>query len=159
MTRRRRREAQDDRDTPSPSLARADRQALHRVMVRSVEDRRLFHPQKEIIHGLRKRDTRIVLKRVRTIGPPRISRKLSSVRSRSGRRLLSRLHLAGVRRISRRKSSPLSKALLRVSVPRNVAICVRRKERREVMFARGHGGSKKLSRRRRRNELSNVRCK
>lgn len=159
MTRRRRREAHDDRDTPSPSLARADRQALHRVMVRSLEDRRLFHPQKEIIHGLRKRDTRIVLKRVRTIRPHRVSAVLSAVRPRRAKRMLSRLHQSHVRRLSRRKNSPLSKALLRVSVPRNVAICVRRKERREVIFARGHGGSKKITRRRRRNELSNVRCK
>lgn len=38
-----------------------------------------------------------------------------------------------------------------------VLVCVRRKARKEVLFAKGFGGGR-VSRRRRRNELSNVFC-
>lgn len=41
--------------------------------------------------------------------------------------------------------------------PRRVVVCVRRKQRREVLFAVGGAGSRKM-RRPRRNEYSNVRC-
>lgn len=41
--------------------------------------------------------------------------------------------------------------------PRKVFLCVRRKIRREVMFAKGGAGSRKM-RRPKRNQHSNVRC-
>lgn len=40
-------------------------------------------------------------------------------------------------------------------VPKRVAICVRRKERREVIMARGGGGSRKAKRR---NYFSSIEC-
>lgn len=42
------------------------------------------------------------------------------------------------------------------AVPRNVAICIRRKRRKEVLFAKGVGGSRVS--RPKRNEFSDVRC-
>lgn len=42
------------------------------------------------------------------------------------------------------------------AVPQRVAICVRRKRRKEVIFAKGVGGSK--TRKPRRTEFSDVRC-
>lgn len=44
------------------------------------------------------------------------------------------------------------------AVPVKVAICVRRKQRREVIFAIGAGGSRRVSKQRRRTEWSDVHC-
>lgn len=44
-----------------------------------------------------------------------------------------------------------------VAAPRKVAVCVRRQRRKEVLFAKGVGGSK--VRRGRRTSTSDVRCK
>lgn len=49
-------------------------------------------------------------------------------------------------------------AKLAFAEPSSVAICVRRKQRREVLLARGHGG-KKGQRRPKRNWYSNIRCR
>lgn len=163
MARRRRSKRHDDRDAqgPSPtSLAPAGRQALHRAMVRSVNDLRQFHPQPELIHAINKNSSRLVLAK-------RVKRAVHAVRQAAPR--LSRTNVSKFRRLRRgfiarnrrhvaRAASPLA-ALLRVRAPRDVAICVRRHIRREVMFATGRGGSKKISRKRRRNDLSNIRCK
>lgn len=43
------------------------------------------------------------------------------------------------------------------AVPRDVSICVRRKQRREVLHAKGVAGGR-VSRRRRRNQFSDVEC-
>lgn len=54
-----------------------------------------------------------------------------------------------------RKNSP---TLAQFNLPRNVSVCVRRKQRREVLFATrrtGRGASKK---RRTRNQFSDIRC-
>lgn len=44
------------------------------------------------------------------------------------------------------------------SVPDRVWICARRKERREVLMARGKGGGARSRKKARRNYYSNVRC-
>lgn len=52
-----------------------------------------------------------------------------------------------------------TKARISFADPRRVMVCVRRKERREVLFARGVGGSKRRQRKPRRTPLSAVSCK
>jgi len=44
--------------------------------------------------------------------------------------------------------------------PRKITVCVRRQQRKEVMFAAGHGGSRGLGRRKKRrvNENSKISC-
>lgn len=44
------------------------------------------------------------------------------------------------------------------SIPQQVMVCVRRKQRKEVMHALGHAGSRKKQRMPKRNETSNIRC-
>lgn len=67
--------------------------------------------------------------------------------SRSARRL----------RITPKRAGFFPEPGLSFSVPREVALCVRRKERREVIFAKRKGGKGARSRRRR-NRWSDVRC-
>lgn len=166
MARRRRGSRHGERDVPeTPSLAPAAPQALHRASVRSLTpDRRQFNPVVGAIHAIQKKHAQLVLARVaqtssqkakkRAARPNRVVGKSAAVRSRRTRRLLSRLQRAD----RRRSASPL-RNVLRVKAPLNVRVCVQRKERREVIFAKGRGGSSKISRRRRRNDLSNIRCK
>ena len=59
-----------------------------------------------------------------------------------------------VRKANRRDT--VVPSALAFPVPRKVAICQRRKERREVMIARGVGGSRAPKRR---NYFSDIRCK
>lgn len=72
------------------------------------------------------------------------------------------------RRIVERVSRPVGKAnkvarfgrdyKLAFAVPRKVSLCVRRKQRREVMFAMRRTGKGARAVRRRRNQFSDVRC-
>lgn len=96
-----------------------------------VSDRRLYHPDKpfEAPYSVRRKYRRIV-EDVR----PKLARKSSGN--------------AGVRR-----------SVLRFSVPRKVEMCVRRKRRREVLFALGRTGRGARRRHRRRNYYSSISCK
>lgn len=159
MARRRRPRPHEDRDDhlSRPSLARAGPQALHRASVLSLTaDRRQFHPYPELIHAIQKAHAKLVL-------APEALRKAKArfappPQKRPNR--FSRLYkfVAGRGFETRAKRSSLA-AYLRVAAPRNVRLCVQRKTRREVIFAAGYGGSKKISRRRRTNDFTNVRCK
>jgi len=100
-----------------PRLLRRVYRAPLSLSVRSLEDRRLFHPE-------------------------RFRRPAASV-LRTDR---------SVREVFRGK-----RAVMMFSVPKRVSICVRRKERREVLFAKGKGGGGK--RHPRRNYWSSVSCR
>lgn len=93
-------------------------------LVRSLEDRRTWHPS----------------------GPLRPAGALS----RSARTLV--VERSG----PARWQDPLP-GRVQFSVPEKVSGCVRRKERREVLFAKGHGG-KGSRRAKRRNNWSDVKC-
>lgn len=62
-------------------------------------------------------------------------------------------------RVSGRKDKKWRPETFNFSVPKNVAICVRRKQRREVLFALKRTGKGARVRRRRRNYYSDVSCK
>lgn len=64
-------------------------------------------------------------------------------------------------RIVVRSSKVLGRATfsgLKFSVPERVALCAKRKIRREIMFARGHGGQGGAKRSYRRNRFSGIGC-
>lgn len=82
----------------------------------------------------------------RTFHPARI-RTAAPIFSRSSTRLVAPRSVRG--------AFPSSK--VGFAVPHDVAICVRRKQRKEVLHAKGRAGGK-VSRFRRRNEFSNVKC-
>lgn len=76
----------------------------------------------------------------------------------SPRRDLSpaRVVVATPREERRKAAPPFSLAF---KAPRGVMVCVRRRSRREVLFARGSvGRGSRVSSRRRRNENSDIRC-
>lgn len=129
-----------------------------RTNVRALEDRRTFHPQR--INRLRPLASvmhhHAVLKVAEKVRNHAIRALKSSVIRSVPRRARLRLQRKDIR------SAPLQMVRgvplrLRVSSPNNVALCVRRKERKEVLFAlklRGKGSGS----RRRRNEWSNIGC-
>lgn len=138
---RKRRKSPDshDRDELSPSLAKADL----RTLVRAIEDRRLYNPVRvRPVRGIFTRDAKVVIskpkekKRVRTL-PHRIASFLSRPFKKT--RVVRERHM--------------------FRVPPRVAICVRRKDRREVLFAKKLTGKGGASRIRRWNEHSGVHCK
>lgn len=94
-----------------------------RAIVRAIEDRRTFHPLREL-------------------RPARATRRASA------RTVVSPAKLAG-------RFPPTG---LSFSVPRDVAVCVRRKTRREVIFAFKKAGKGSRARKRRRNAFSDKRC-
>lgn len=103
-----------------------------------VEDRRRFHPE-GVFQPARDRRSRSA--RVAALSLSSSHQSFMSPFLESGS-LPTR-----IKSVSRQLPSPA----------RSVIVCVRRKQRREVLFARGIGG-KKVSRRRRRTALSNVFC-
>lgn len=56
------------------------------------------------------------------------------------------------------ESSGPTGAFYSFAVPKQVLVCVRRKQRKEVMHALGHAGSRKRQAKPRRNETSYIRC-
>lgn len=66
----------------------------------------------------------------------------------------ARLHLVENKRYS---APSQTKAIVAFQEPHKLPICIRRKERREVLFAKGVGGSRGL-RKPTRNEWSDVSC-
>lgn len=100
------------------------------VDLRLIEDRRTFHPEGDL----------------RPYGT-RSNRKTTIVfqKTKHVQRLPARKALA----------SPLS-----FNIPKEVAVCVRRHRRRQVIFATGKGGPRKFKFKRRRvSELSRFSCK
>lgn len=52
-----------------------------------------------------------------------------------------------------------TKGIVAFQQPERLPVCIRRHQRREVLFAKGVGGSKKPQRKPRRNAFSDVSCK
>lgn len=100
-----------------------------------IEDRRTFHP-----------DRVRPAARFTTGGPSRLG--LSERKNTRGR-------FKGF------KANSQTKAPIAFDVPASVAVCVRRKTRKQVLFAQrktGRAGTKRLRRTRRRSSYSSVRC-
>lgn len=115
----------------APALARA-----YRSYIASLEDRRLWNPEPFL--------------------PP-----APASQTRAARRLVimpRRRSPSSVGPLSARLTAPQSVigAAIGFAQPSRVAICVRRHSRREVLFAKGVGGSK--VRRGKRNPWSEVQC-
>lgn len=102
---------------------------LSPTLLPEIEDRRLFHPQ-DVFRPAKGLSKGSTLLEVRPVG------------DRTKR--------------ARGMSSPET---IRFSIPNHVAICVRRKRRREVLFALGKTGKGSKKFRRRRNYYSGVNCK
>lgn len=115
---------------PVPSLRRI---RVIRQRVRAVEDRRVFNPDPH-------RFPQSLIKRPRLV-------------LRDNARLLREARLRSMRTGKPVRLANWERPVM--EVPKTVALCVRRKERREVIMAlgRGNGGAKK-----RRNEWSNITC-
>lgn len=120
---------------PRARIALAQLEALRREALSEIEDRRRFHPDRQFAPA-RDRNTR----RARIVAASLLGSALSfqdpTIRSGS---------IPGTR------SAPAA------GYSGKVAICVRRKTRREVLFARGKGGGG-AKRSRRRNYYSEVKC-
>lgn len=126
------------RDTPN--IARADTLSLirarlfeaHRLsntFLRELEDRRTFSPE--------------------------IARPARGVRRDATRLMVS----PNVNKPVKATEMPTVPTGVQFADPRRVAICMRRKTRREVIFARGSGGGRKRKHRRAKwSEFSTVRC-
>lgn len=145
---RKRRKSPDshDRDEVSPSLAKADL----RTLVRAIEDRRLYHPVRvRPVRGIFTRDAKVVIHDNRRSKSNHLLRR--KVRRVGGRLIRSLRRLREVRPVFHR-----TRERHRFRVPTRVAICVRRHQRREVLFAlkRGNGSGRK-----RWTEHSGVHCK
>lgn len=126
----------------SLEVGQKTRQALQQLeqlrnqFLREIEDRRRFHP----------------------------SGRYAAARDRRGR--ISKISVMSILGSQMRFSDPLlasgtiasrSPIAGKKAYPKNVTICVRRKTRREVLFAAGVAGGR-VSRRRRRTSHSNVFC-
>lgn len=130
MARRRRRSGERDdnsiaTDTVLPSLSSFLSSPLPETVL-EVEDRRLWHPEPDLVQGLSKLAPTVVAK---------------PAKARPGGR-----------------TGP-SPDVFKFAVPEKVAVCVRRKQRREVIFAKGRAGKGAKARYRRRNDRSNVSCR
>lgn len=118
--------------SPTASLVRLPRLAVSPVNLALFEDRRSFHPA----------------------GPYRPAFSLPRSAARVvGSTGITRSALNGA------KARTLSPHTLTFQAPDRVVLCVRRKRRKEVLFAKGVGGSKKRQRKPRRNYWSSISCK
>jgi len=99
------------------------------AVLSEIEDRRTWHP-----------DT-ILSAPFRSLRRSRVSLSPRSISPRSR---------------SFRSAGMSSRPIFSFAAPRYVAVCIRRKRRREVMFASGYGG--RGYRRRRRSAYTSIRC-
>lgn len=150
MARKRRRtNLLEQRDPASWSLSPID---AARTDVRAVVDRRLYHPAPDFRRqGFFHHDDRRIPHE--TYGPVRKARVVKrAAYARDNRPLFP-----SDKREWRGRFGRTASASVGFRVPARVAVCVRRKVRREVIFAGGF--ARKGSRaRRRRSWLSDVRC-
>lgn len=128
MSKRSRRRARAQRDR---FLSIAPERAVRNPIL-MLEDRRRFEPVDDYPRALFHRSARLVVS-------PNVNKSKSRA---AGRSILS----SGL------------PAHIKFNVPREVALCVRRKQRREVLFAKRRTGKGARAVRRRRNFWSNVRC-
>lgn len=123
--------------TPNRTVAVSPLVSPLRSLVRPIldlEDRRLHHPL-----GAARNPRSVFRSDVRLVEAP-------SKRFRAGKR--SSLSVA----------KPFGAETLSFAVPQRVSICVRRKQRREVLFAVRRTGKGAKSIRRRRNQWSEIKC-
>lgn len=64
-----------------------------------------------------------------------------------------------LRENTRYNAPSFTKALVAFAEPKKLALCVRRSQRKQVLFAKGIGGSKRPQRRPRKNEFSDISCR
>lgn len=124
---------------PRVRTALAQLEALRRQYLVDIEDHRRFHPAGVYRAPLSSRGRKV---RIAALS-------LSS----SHQSFVNDLY-SGVRPYS---TSPLRAASARAGNTKSVSICIRRQVRKEVIFARGHGGGK-VKRSRKRTFNSNVFC-
>lgn len=114
-------------------LSTIDRSNSVRSTLSEVEDRRFYHPAGQF-------------------KPVRSSRRFTVPTIPVGDRPRARSRARGF------LFAPAAIEVMKFKAPRSVAICVRRKSRKEVMHAMGFAGGK-TSKNRRRNSNSNIWCK
>lgn len=148
MARRKRRRDVSDPTVANPPLERLppfrpefDRLLSHNLNLRPFEDRRTFHP------------ARLLAAPVFLGGNPP-ARSIVSAASPAPRRAIQRA--VGVARLLENSRFPTSR--VRFAEASRVVICVRRKRRKEVLFARRKAG-RRGQRRPRRNLWSDVQCR
>lgn len=117
-------------NTPGPSLSTfLSPVMISPVVVRSLEDRRTFHPA-----GRLRPPASFLVNDARFVSPQSWSNE-------------------------RTRNDPYPSSTIGFAVPARVAVCVRRKQRREALFGVGAVGSgKRVSKFRRRSEWSNIKC-
>lgn len=134
---------------PPPAFSSAGQpKAFHRDPVRdllSIEDRRTWHPEQHTAAGVPHRS------------PRRWNSRIIEIRTRARPKLVrSRLILQGGRRVVRRVAPPVLR--FRFERPEAVALCVRRRRRRQVLFALRRTGRGSRSPRRY-NRSSSIYCR
>jgi len=90
---------------------------------------------------------------LRTFHPLEEARPVGVVSRRDARRLIER-----PRKAAYAARDPFPSLRLGFAVPQKVVKCVRRKQRREALFAFGRTGAGSQARRRRRDQWSDVQC-
>lgn len=170
MARRRRSRDLEERDESTPSLTPVVPQApLRADVVTPQSDLRLFHPEPEFIHAVQHYAATLKLAptvRASTNRSRQLSQRVSKpvrANTKSHQRLRLRLRslLHKLHRTTRNQTR--HRAALRrdfkFTAPDQVAVCVRRKERREIIFASGNGGARRHRKKPKRNYFSDIRCK
>lgn len=161
---RRKKHSSDQRDDPPIASEAADQALPRAVPVTSLEDRRQFTPTPEIAHAKSHiaSDLRLSTPLINHVRQIAIKYKplLSAVPNRH-RTFRKKSLLRTVRSVPRaiRKNAQALRGDFKFQIPKDVAICVRRKQRREYIFASGRSGRVSRTKKRRRNEHSNIRCK
>lgn len=125
------------RESRSFTSRRLVRQSRPSRRLAVIEDRRLYHPDRftRPARSFTNRTHRLAVDQPRRVSEP------------------PGLH----GRAKKRRRRALSFARIKFEDPKTL-ICVRRRRRREVLFAKGVGGGR-VSRRRRTNEFSSISCR
>lgn len=157
MARRLRRSRDRDATDVSSDLSLAPL-AVQRALTLSLQDRRQYHPARRLlpVAGIFSGDANDKLRTRRSKNIRRDSARASALFRGAKRKALFRK----VRGLSQARRNALERRfrdVLAVAVPRRVALCVRRKSRREVLFARRLTGRGARSRKRF-SDYSLVRC-
>lgn len=144
---RKRDKREDNSPSLTPSLLRPTAPLVSplpspsQTILREIEDRRTYHPLGEFRPA-----------RFRTGGPSRITVK--------DRPYNGRYKYADPHRNSRNiHLNSGTKAPVSFAVPDGTVVCVRRKQRKEVLFAKRRAGAKGRQRRHKRNLWTKVRCR
>lgn len=114
------------------------------ILLSRIEDRRTFHPDRvRPARGLSRRAVRFM------VSPPRASIRRATARG---------LHPSLLQSRALRSSALSIPSGVSFHAPKTVLVCVRRKTRREVLFATNSTGKGARARRRRQSEFSDIGC-